>query len=85
MWGVDGLGYSYLAWYSIYTIIVAVVYFGVYKLRLNTNCFTSLIATLTVCIAMVLAVVNSAWIVAILIFIGASSLSVYIAYRNWRR
>ena len=85
MWGVDGLGYSYLAWYSIYTIIVAVVYFGVYKLRLNTNCFTSLIATLTVCIAMVLAVENSAWIVAILIFIGASSLSVYIAYRNWRR
>lgn len=85
LWGVDGLGYSYLAWYVVYTIIVAVVYFGVYQLRLNTNCFTSLIATLTVCVAMVLTVENDSWIIAILIFIVASSLSLYIAYRTWKR
>ena len=85
LWGVDGLGYAYLAWYALYTIIVAVVYFGVYRLRLNFNCFTSLVVTLLVCTAMVVAVEHGAWIVAIPIFVVASSVSLFIAYRTWKR
>ncbi|MBD5228699.1 MAG: O-antigen translocase [Bacteroidales bacterium] len=33
--GLEGLGVAYSAWYGLYTVIVGVVYFGVYRMRLN--------------------------------------------------
>lgn len=35
--GLEGLGLAYLAWYAVYTVIVGVVYFRCYRLRLSRN------------------------------------------------
>lgn len=85
LWGIDGLGYSYLASYALYTIIVGVVYFGVYKLTMSTRCFVNLLLALMVCVAMVVAVEMKAWAVAIGIFAVASALCLYLAYYSWKR
>ena len=85
LWGVDGLGYSYLAAYAIYLIVVAVVYFKVYHLKLSAKCLRNLAATLFVCVAMVLLVQNNAWIIAISLFVIVSIISLIIAYRTWKR
>lgn len=85
LWGVDGLGYSYLAAYAIYLIVVAVVYFKVYHLKLSAKCLRNLAGTLFVCIAMVLLVQNNAWIIAISLFVIVSIISLIIAYRTWKR
>jgi O-antigen/teichoic acid export membrane protein len=34
-WGITGLGLAFMAWYVVYTIIIAVVYFGRYRLSLS--------------------------------------------------
>lgn len=85
LWGVDGLGYAYLAWYAIYTIIVAVVYFKVYHLTLSSNCYRNLAATLLVCIAAVFAMQLGAWYLALIVFAVAAPVCLRMAYRVWVR
>ncbi|MBR5171339.1 MAG: oligosaccharide flippase family protein [Muribaculaceae bacterium] len=84
-WGVDGLGYAYLAWYVIYTIIVSVVYFKVYHLTLSVKCYRNLSATLLVCIVAVLAMQLGMWYFALMIFAVAAPLCLRMAYRVWVR
>lgn len=82
-WGVDGLGYAYLAWYAIYTIIVGVVYFKVYNLTLSVKCYRNLTATLLVCVAAVLAMQLGMWYFALIIFAVAAPLCLRMAYHVW--
>ena len=84
LWGVDGLGYSYLAWYAIYTIIVGVVYFKVYHFTINTQCFINLAVTLLVCSGSVLAMENGLWPVSAVIFVMASIVCLRFTYRTWK-
>lgn len=85
LWGVNGLGFAYLAWYAIYTIIVSVVYFKVYRLRISLSCLRNLLTTLIACVIMVLAVEHGSWVVAILIFVVAAPFCLRQAYRVWMR
>ena len=48
--GLDGLGVAYSIWYALYTVIVGIVYFGLYGMRLNRRVvlLTVIVVTLTV-------------------------------------
>ncbi len=85
LWGVDGLGFAYIAWFACYTIIVGVVYFRVYHLTISIKCLRNLVATLLVCIAAVLAMQHSLWPVAAAIFIIATPFCLYQAFRSWKK
>ena len=47
-WGVTGLGVAFLVSYLLYTLIVAVVYFGQYRLTVTRSCLYNLLWTLAV-------------------------------------
>lgn len=47
-WGLTGLGIAFLVSFVLYTIIVAVVYFGVYRLTVSRACIYNLLWTLVV-------------------------------------
>ena len=85
LWGVDGLGYAYFAWYVIYTIIVAVVYFKVYHLTLSVKCYRNLATTLLVCVVAVLAMQFGVWYLALIVFAVAAPFCLRQAYRIWVR
>ncbi|MBR5086116.1 MAG: oligosaccharide flippase family protein [Muribaculaceae bacterium] len=85
LWGIDGLGYAYFAWYTIYTIIVSVVYFKVYHLKLSSKCLRNLVTTLFVCIAAVIAMQHGAWIASTIIFIISSTICLKLAINTWKR
>lgn len=84
-WGVDGLGYSYLAWYVLYTIIVGVVYFKIYHLTLSIKCYRNLATTLLVCVVAVLAMQFGIWYLALIVFAVAAPFCLRQAYRVWVR
>ncbi len=84
-WGVDGLGYAYLAWYIIYTIIVGVVYFNVYHLTLSVKCYRNLAATLLVCVLAVLAMQLGVWYLALLIFVAVAPFCLNFAYKIFKQ
>ncbi len=52
LWGLEGLGFAYMAWYIIYTIIIGAVYHIRYNLRLNSEIIRlATIATLAIVIS----------------------------------
>lgn len=52
LWGLEGLGFAYMAWYIIYTIIIGAVYRIRYNLRLNNEIIRlATIATLAIVIS----------------------------------
>lgn len=85
LWGVDGLGYSYLASYIIYTVVVAVVYFGVYRLMLSRWCWFNLLAAVTACSVMVLLVDRMHWVGAIVLLILVAVVSLRYTWINWKK
>lgn len=83
-WGVDGLGYAYLLSYIIYTAVVAVVYFGVYRLKLNNWCWLALLATVTTCVVMVLLVNRMHWGGAISLLVLVAIISARYTWLSWK-
>ena len=83
-WGVDGLGYAYLLSYIIYTAVVAVVYFGVYRLKLNNWCWLALLATVTTCVVMVLLVDRMHWGGAISLLLLVAIISARYTWLSWK-
>lgn len=55
LWGITGLGVAYLAWYLVYTVIIAVVYFGKYRLALGRRCYLALAWAMAIVAATVVA------------------------------
>ena len=52
LWGLEGLGFAYMVWYIIYTIIIGAVYRIRYNLRLNSEIIRlATIATLAIVIS----------------------------------
>lgn len=52
LWGLEGLGFAYMAWYIIYTIIIGAVYRIRYNLHLNSEIIRlATIATLAIVIS----------------------------------
>ena len=84
LWGVNGLGYSYFAWYAIYTVIVGVVYFKVYRLTISYRCFINLIVTLVICCVAVIAMEHGLWLVVAAIAVIATALCLHLTLRAWK-
>lgn len=74
-WGLTGLGVAFLVSYLLYTIIVAVVYFRLYKLRISLASTYNLLWTLTVTASVMVAMEKGLMPVAIVL----ASISIVVA------
>ena len=74
-WGLTGLGVAFLVSYLLYTIIVAVVYFRLYKLRISLASTYNLLWTLTVAASVMVAMEKGLLPVAIVL----ASISIVVA------
>ena len=84
-WGLTGLGIAFLVSYILYTIIVAVVYFKIYRLTVSAASLYNLLWTLAVAAAVMVAMETGHTVVAAVI----TAVSVAVACRQivalWRR
>ena len=74
-WGLTGLGVAFLVSYLLYTIIVAVVYFRLYKLRISLASTYNLLWTQTVAASVMVAMEKGLMPVAIVL----ASISIVVA------
>ena len=84
-WGLTGLGIAFLVSYALYTIIVAIVYFGSYRLKVSRGCIYNLAWTLAVAASVMVAMECDSLAIAI----ALTLVSIVIAGRQivtlWRR
>ena len=84
-WGLTGLGVAFLVSYILYTLIVAVVYFKIYKLRISLASMYNLLWTLAIGCAVLLCMETGHTGIAI----GVTAVSLVVAVRQimnlWRR
>ncbi|MBR5725895.1 MAG: oligosaccharide flippase family protein [Muribaculaceae bacterium] len=84
-WGLTGLGVAFLISYLLYTGIVAVVYFKMYRLSVSLGCLVNLLWTLVVAACVMWAMEKGVIILAVVLTV----VSVIIAWRQlvtlWRR
>ena len=81
LWGIDGLGAAYLVWYILYTLIIAVVYFRIYRLRLGRNCLAVLAWTVVIVVAVFAAMHYGLVWLAVLLTVAAAVPSLIAARR----
>lgn len=84
-WGLTGLGASYVAWYFIYTIVVAIVYYRVFKLRLAKGCLLNIVATLAAAALMVLLMENGWWIMGLIFTVLSAVVALWQLKKMWQR
>lgn len=63
-WGIAGLGYAYCVWYMLYTVIVGIVYFNRYRLRISRRVVVLTSAVLVVSVASVILSQCLGWVYA---------------------
>ena len=84
-WGLTGLGVAFLVSYVLYTLIIAVVYFKVYRLQVTRASLYNLLWTLAVASSVMAAMEASLLPVAVII----TAVSIAVAIRQiiilWRR
>ncbi len=84
-WGLTGLGIAFLVSYLLYTLIIAVVYFKVYRLSVTRACLYNLLWTLAVAAAVMAAMETGQLPIAIIVTV----VSLIVASRQiiglWRR
>ncbi len=84
-WGLTGLGIAFLVSYLLYTLIIAVVYFKVYRLSVTPACLYNLLWTLAVAAAVMAAMETGQLPIAIIVTV----VSLIVASRQiiglWRR
>ena len=84
-WGLTGLGVAFLVSYVLYTLIIAVVYFKVYRLQVTRASLYNLLWTLAVASAVMAAMETSMLPIAIIV----TAVSIIVAIRQiivlWRR
>lgn len=85
-WGIAGLGWAFTVWYILYTLIIAVVYLGYYRLTLSRMCIVSLTWAIAVTMAIVISCTLLDLIIpAIIIAVASTALSIYFLLKNWKR
>ena len=83
-WGITGLGLSFLVWYVVYTIIIAMVYFRHYHLSLSMGSVANWMWALVVAMAVVVTV-DVGWLVlAVAITILSLTMSALQLVKQWR-
>ena len=84
MWGLNGLGASFVAWYLIYTLIVTTVYLFRYRLRLAPGMLVT-VAGATAGVAGVMCLMEaSLWPWALGLTVALAAVSFRIVRRLWR-
>lgn len=82
-WGITGLGLSFLVWYVVYTIIIAVVYFRHYHLSLSMGSVANWMWALVVAMAVVVTV-DVGWLaLAVAITILSLTMSTLQLVKQW--
>ncbi len=84
-WGLVGLGWAFTAWYVLYAIIIAVVYFGTYRLKLSRSCLVSLAWSVVMTAGVVVMCEGSMLLPAIGVALLSSVLSGMLLVRQWKR
>ena len=73
--GVTGLGVSFALWYALYNVIIGVVYFGRYRMRLRGGAIGLAAASVAASVCCAFAVENEAYIAATVLTAVASVVS----------
>ena len=81
LWGINGLGAAYLVWYVLYAVIVAVVYFGHYRISLGRNCYIALAWAVAIVAAVAVAMYCGITWLAIVLTVAATIPSLIAARR----
>ena len=84
-WGLTGLGIAFLVSYLLYTLIVAWVYFGQYKLSVSRASLLNLLWTLAVAGAVMAAMECGAFVVAAVITLASIAFALRQILALWRR
>ena len=84
-WGITGLGVAFLVSYLLYTVIVAVVYFKVYRLGVSRSSLCNLLWTLAVASSMMIAMEAGCLPAAIAIAAVSVVVAIKLIIALWRR
>jgi len=84
-WGITGLGIAFLVSYVLYTLIIAVVYYGIYHLTLTRACLYNLLWALAVASAVMVAMESGQVVVAAAITVVSIGIGARQVVTLWRR
>lgn len=66
-WGLTGLGWAYIVWYALYSIVVGVVYVRRYSLKLKPQVWALTVCALILATAMTVAYIYTGWMIPMVI------------------
>jgi PST family polysaccharide transporter len=81
-WGLNGLGFAYLGWYIIYTLIVGFVYRNRYNLSLNSGLRKLIILSISTAITCVIGYIYVGWYIPAIIAIITTPYSIKYIFRK---
>lgn len=84
-WRLVGLGWAFSVWYVVYTLIIAVVYYRGYRLRLAGRCVATLLWAAAVTAGIVVAAEAQLTLVAIAIAALSTAVSAVLLLKQWKR
>ena len=84
-WGLTGLGIAFLVSYLLYTLIVAVVYFKIYRLSVSLASLYNLLWTLAVASAVMVAMETGHTVIAALITVVSTAFAIRQIIALWKR
>ena len=84
-WGLTGLGIAFLVSYLLYTLIVAVVYFKIYRLSVSPASLYNLLWTLAVASAVMIAMETGHTVIAALITVVSTVFAIRQIIALWKR
>ena len=84
-WGLTGLGIAFLVSYLLYTLIVAVVYFKIYRLSVSPASLYNLLWTLAVASAVMVAMETGHTVIAALITVVSTAFAIRQIIALWKR
>jgi len=84
-WGITGLGVAFLVSYVLYTAIVVVVYYKIYRLSVTPACLWNLLWTLVVA-SVVMIAMEASWLpLAIVVTVVSVAVAAWQLRQLWRR
>lgn len=75
LYGIDGFGYAFLLWYLEYTILVMVVYYSVFKLKLKKSCFLWIVWGLFTTVSALVSIANECIAITAIILLVTTAFS----------
>lgn len=85
LWGLTGLGISFMVWYVIYTVMIYVVYRWHYGLRLSYTAMASSVLALVSAVLLMLAIHFESTVLAVVITLVVIVICGILLKRQWSR